>query len=234
MILLALDTSGPVCGTAVMIDGEVRYEAAVKNNMTHSRNLMPMVEEACLRTGITVGDVGLFACTVGPGSFTGVRLGVEAAKAMAHALSVKVVPVDALEAFAMAHRFFDGLILPMQDARAGQVYAAMFEGGAPARLTEDMPVRLEEILDRAAADGRRVLLTGDGAAVHRDRILAHQGLRGRAVVADAPSIYLRPGCAAAYAWEHMDRAVAWEDLMPLYLRPPQAERQKNLREKGHE
>ena len=122
MILLAMDTSGPVCGIAITEDGEIRYEAVVKNNFTHSRNLMPMVEEACVRSGIPVEKADMFACTVGPGSFTGVRLGVEAAKALGHALSRPVVPVDALEAFAEGHRGFDGLILPMQDARAKQVY----------------------------------------------------------------------------------------------------------------
>ena len=155
MILLALDTSGPVCGTALMEDGEIRYEAVVKNSFTHSRNLMPMVEEACRRSGIPIEKADMFACTVGPGSFTGVRLGVEAAKALGHALSRRVVPVDALEAFAEGHRDFEGLILPMQDARAKQVYAALFEGASLRRMTDDMAAPLEEVLDMAAADGRK-------------------------------------------------------------------------------
>ncbi len=234
MVLLAMDTSGPVCGTALMEDGEIRYEAVVKNNFTHSRNLMPMVEEACLRSGIPIDRVDMFACTVGPGSFTGVRLGVEAAKALGHALSKRVIPVDALEAFAEGHRGFDGLILPMQDARAKQVYAALFEGGTLKRLTDDMPVPLEEILDMAAADGRRVLVTGDGANVHRDAILTYGKLASRVTAAGPSGIYLRPACVAACACGHMEKALDWRDLEPLYLRPPQAERQKNLKEKSHE
>ena len=234
MILLAMDTSGPVCGTALMEDGEIRYEAVVKNSFTHSRNLMPMLEEACLRSGVPIEGVDMFACTVGPGSFTGVRLGVEAAKALGHALSRRVVPVNALEAFAEGHRGFEGLILPMQDARAGQVYAALFEGAALKRLTGDMPVPLGEILDMAAADGRRVLVTGDGAAVHREAVLSHPGLSSRVVVAGPAGIYLRPACVAAIAFARRENALDWQDLEPLYLRPPQAERQKNLRENGHE
>lgn len=234
MILLALDTSGPVCGAALAADGEIRYEAVVKNSFTHSRNLMPMVEETCLRSGTDLSEVDVFACTVGPGSFTGVRLGVEAAKAMAHALSKKVVPVDSLEAFAEGHRHFDGLILPMQDARAGQVYAALFEGGTLKRLTEDMPVKLEDMLEKAAADGRRVLLTGDGTAAHLKRILAFEALKGRAVPADEAGIYLRPACVAVNALRRLSEAVEWTCLEPLYLRPPQAERQRNLKETGHE
>ena len=230
MILLAMDTSGPVCGIAITEDGEIRYEAVVKNNFTHSRNLMPMVEEACVRSGIPVEKADMFACTVGPGSFTGVRLGVEAAKALGHALSRRVIPVDALEAFAEGHRGFDGLILPMQDARAKQVYAALFEGGTLKRLTDDMPVPLEEILDMAAADGRKVLVTGDGAAVHRDAVLSYGKLASRVTAAGPADIYLRPACVAVCAFGHMEKALDWRDLEPLYLRPPQAERQKNLKE----
>lgn len=234
MILLAMDTSGPVCGIAITEDGEIRYEAVVKNNFTHSRNLMPMVEEACVRSGIPVEKADMFACTVGPGSFTGVRLGVEAAKALGHALSRRVVPVDALEAFAEGHRGFDGLILPMQDARAKQVYAALFEGATLGRRTDDMAVPLEEVLDMAAADGRKVLVTGDGAAAHRGAILSYEKLASRVTCAGPAGIYLRPACVAACAAAHMETALDWRDLEPLYLRPPQAERQKNLKEKGHE
>ncbi len=234
MILLALDTSGPVCGTALTENGAVRYEAVVKNDFTHSRNLMPMVEEACLRSGIPIEKVDLFACTVGPGSFTGVRLGVEAAKAMAHALSRQVIPVDALEAFAEGHREFEGLVLPMQDARAKQVYAALFEGGTLKRLTGDMPAPLEDVLDMAAEYGKRVLATGDGAAVHCDEILAFEKLKGRVSAAGCADIYLRPACVAGCALRNLDGALDWKDLEPMYLRPPQAERQKNLRETGHE
>ena len=96
MIILAIDTSGPVAGVSVWCDGAIRYEAAAVNKMTHSENLMPMVEEALLRAGVTKEQLTLLAVTVGPGSFTGVRIGVTAVKALSHALGISCVAVDAL------------------------------------------------------------------------------------------------------------------------------------------
>ena len=101
MNVLALDTSGPVAGVAVASEGLIRYEAAVRNGLTHSVNLMPMMEEALTRSGLALKDMDLIAVTVGPGSFTGVRLGVEAAKATAHVLDIPCLGVDALEATAL-------------------------------------------------------------------------------------------------------------------------------------
>ena len=84
MKILAVDTSGPVAGVAVLRDGALAYEATAVNKMTHSVNMMPMVEEALNRSGMTIGEIDLFAAVVGPGSFTGVRIGVSAVKGMAH------------------------------------------------------------------------------------------------------------------------------------------------------
>ena len=234
MILLALDTSGPVCGTAVMKDGELVYESAVNNHFTHSRNLMPMVEEACVRSGIRIGEVDLFAATVGPGSFTGVRLGVEAAKAMAHAGGRRIVPVNALEALA---RGFEGngvYVCPILDARAGQVYTALFEGPLMERRMPDTPIAMTEYLEKLSAMEGSFLFTGDGTGSYERMILDWAPLKGRCRVAGPALRSLRPACVAQLAMERKDRAVSWEELEPLYLRPPQAVRQKNLRELGHE
>ena len=102
MNLLAVDTSGPVAGVAVLKDGEVAYEGAAVNRLTHSVNLMPMIEEALGRAGLDVSEIGLYAAVTGPGSFTGVRIGVSAVKGMAHGAGKPCVGVDALEALAAA------------------------------------------------------------------------------------------------------------------------------------
>ncbi len=234
MILLALDTSGPVCGTALIKNGEAVYEAAVKNSFTHSRNLMPMVEDACLKSGLEIEEIDLFAVTVGPGSFTGVRLGVEAAKAMAHALGKKVVPVNAMETLAQAFAGRAVRVCPILDARAGQVYTALFEGPDMVRILEDTPMKVTEVLEMLSAEAGEVLFTGDGVGVWGPTLLSCEPLRGRCALAGIAQRYLRPCCVAEVALKHLDSAVTWEELEPLYLRPPQAVRQKNLRELGHE
>ena len=152
-------------------------------------------------------------------------------KALAHAAGKPCVAVDALETVACGARPYPGVICPIQDARAGQVYGAAFAGGTLDRLLPDEPLKLEEFLDKAAAFGKKMLFLGDGMPVHRQRIAEIMG--ERAEFAPPHLAYLRPAAAAALAWERRDQAVDYLSLKPLYLRPPQAERQKNLKERAH-
>lgn len=232
MILLSVDTSGPVAGAALMENGVIRYEAMAVNAFTHSQSILPLIEEAYTHTGLTVEETDYFAVTVGPGSFTGVRIGVSTVKGLAYAAQKPCIPVDALEAMAAGVLPFDGVICPIQDARAGQVYGAAFRGKTLERLLPDQPVKIEEFARQAAEQGDRLLFLGDGMPVHREVIA---GLLGeRACFAPPHLAFLRPAAAAYLASKRTDGAVCSAELKPLYLRPPQAERQKNLREKGHE
>ena len=229
MILFCLDTSGPVAGVAIIQDGAVRYEAMAVNNFTHSQSILPMTEEAFRHTGLEVGQTDFFAVTIGPGSFTGVRIGVSTVKGLAHAAGKPCVPVDALEAMAAGLTPFHGVICPIQDARAGQVYGAAFAGGTLERMLPDEPIKLEEYLAKVSAFGRDMLFLGDGMPVHRERIAEILGEKAR--FAPPHLAFLRPASAAFLAWEKREEAVEYKNLSPLYLRPPQAERQRNLRER---
>lgn len=229
MILLLIDTSGPVAGVALIEDGKVRYEAMCVNSFTHSQSMLPMVEEAYLHTGLSVDKTDYFACVTGPGSFTGVRIGVSTVKALAQVGNKPCVMVDALESMANGVRYFGGILCPIQDARAGQVYGAAFEGTTMERLLPDEPLILEEYLEKVAAYGKKMLFLGDGMPVHREKIGAMLG--NKAVFAPAQLSYLRPAAAAELAWNRIEEAVSYLELQPLYLRAPSAERQKNLKEK---
>lgn len=226
MIILALDTSGPVAGVAVWEDGRIRYEGAAVNKMTHSESVMPMVEEALRRTGLTMQAISLLAVTVGPGSFTGVRIGVTAVKAMAHALGIPCVGVDTLEATAAGIDNIDEIICPIQDARVQQVYGAAFRAGQ--RLMDDCVMKVDEFLTAVAALGDHFLFTGDGVAIYREKIT--QTLGDRARFAASQSAYLRPAAVAALGARDAERAVDYLTLQPMYLRAPQAERERAARE----
>ena len=191
MILFCMDTSGPVAGVALMEDGAIRYEAMAVNRLTHSRSILPMTEEAYEKTGLKIEDTDFFAVVSGPGSFTGVRIGVSTVKGLAHALHKPCIAVDALEAMARGCILFDGVICPIQDARAGQVYGAAFRGGTGERLLQDEPVRLEEYIEKVSALGDRLLFLGDGMPVHReDRGTApgKSAVRSAAPCVSAPGI----------------------------------------------
>lgn len=232
MIILAMDTSGPVAGVAILRDGKLAYEGAAVNKMTHSVNMMPMVEEALTRSGLDIADIDLFAAVTGPGSFTGVRIGVTAVKGMAHGAGKPCIGIDALEALASGSFAAPGIICPIQDARAGQVYGAAFRSGMPpVRILPDMaeklPVYLNKVLE-AAGSGDKLFFVGDGVATYRQAIMDRLG--ERAVFAPEHCSYLRPAAVAMLAHIRQQDAVDYLTLAPVYLRAPQAERARAAKE----
>ncbi len=229
MIILAVDTSGPVCGVAIKRDEQIVYEAAAVNKRTHSASLLPMISEALSRCTLTVGDVDLFAAVTGPGSFTGVRIGVSTVKGMAHGAGKPCAGVNALQALAAGVPYGDLLICPIQDARAGQVYGAAFLPGMPPnRVIDDMAAKLDLYLDtvlKAAKDGQKLCFVGDGVLTYRDAVQAALG--ARAVFLPAHQSMLRPASVAMLAG--YAQPVDYLALQPYYLRAPQAERARNAK-----
>lgn len=233
MNVLAVDTSGPVCGVAVTRDGRLIYEGAAVNRMTHSVNLMPMVEEALTRSGMTVEEIDLFAAVTGPGSFTGVRIGVSTVKGLAHGAGKPCAGVDALDALAAGVSQTDALICPIQDARAGQVYGAAFWGGfPPVRLCEDAAETLEQYVQNATelAGERNLCFVGDGVEPNRAKLTALLG--ARAVFPAAHLTILRPGAVALLAQARPEQLTDYLGLLPHYLRAPQAERARTAGQKA--
>lgn len=223
MNVLAVDTSGKSVGVALLREDKALFEAAFESPNTHSQTLMPLVEQALTCAGLPLSAVDLFACVVGPGSFTGVRIGVSTVKGLCQALQKPCVAVNALEALAAGIFSFAGVICPILDARAGQVYGAAFAAGnPPKRLLADVALKLEDYL--AALPNENCLFLGDGALVFADRI--RQILGDRACFAPAALSGLRPGCAAQLGLAYRHQAVDYAALAPLYLRAPQAERER--------
>ena len=227
MIVLAVDSSGPVASAAVARDGKILYEAAASVGLTHSQTLQPMIDQAVRAAGLTPESIDLFACVAGPGSFTGVRIGVCAVKAMAQATGSPCVALNALEVLAAGQYGFEGTICPILDARRGQVYAAAFrlrEGLAPQRLMEDDALQLEDYLARLPR-GERLLFVGDGTCQYGGRV--REVLAERALICPDYRAQLRAG-AACYLAPLSPRVTAME-LSPIYLRKPQAQREKEAR-----
>lgn len=229
MNILAVDTSGPVAGIAILKDGCVTFEETVVNKLTHSANLMPMIDAALTRTGMTLKDMHRLAVVVGPGSFTGVRIGVSTVKGLSHGSGIPCVAIDALQAMAAGVPYFDGIVCPIQDARAGQVYGAAFTADeVPTRLLEDAPLKLEDYVAQVKPLGVRFCFLGDGMPVHRARLAELLG--DQAIFASANVSYLRPASVALLAAQPDAQELDYLTLMPLYLRAPQAERNRALQE----
>ena len=236
MNILAMDTSGPVAGVAIMAQGKIVYEGAAVNRMTHSVNLMPMVEEALTRSGLDVEAIDLFAAVTGPGSFTGVRIGVSTVKGMAHGAGKPCIGIDALEALAAGMSGMNpaGILCPIQDARAGQVYGAAFAAGMPPhRLMDNQAAKLPDFVEQVVAlcaPDAKLYFMGDGAPVQQEALTEMLG--ERACFMPAHLSFLRPASVAALAEVYAEKAGDYLSLAPAYLRAPQAERERAARLKG--
>ena len=226
--VLAIDTSGPVAGCALLREGRIAHLAVMNHGLTHSETIMPAVDAALQAAGLSCRDVDVFAAVAGPGSFTGVRIGVCAAKGLAHAAGKPCAQVHALEALAMNFYGFDGLCCPILDARRGQVYCAAFDmsRGMPQRALEDAAQPLQEYLARLPGD-RRLVFVGDGVPVHAEAV--KQALGERALIAPENLRDLRADAACLLAAARPDTWAPAAQLRPIYLRAPQAERERKKR-----
>ncbi|MBQ7541119.1 MAG: tRNA (adenosine(37)-N6)-threonylcarbamoyltransferase complex dimerization subunit type 1 TsaB [Clostridia bacterium] len=227
MKILAIDSSAAAASAALAEDGKLLGEFFLNVGLTHSCTLQPMVESLLRYAGVPIRDVDLFAVTNGPGSFTGVRIGVSAVKGMAQPLGKPCVGVSTLEAMAFNVRDTDSLICCTMDARRSQVYTALFEqrAGRIVRLTPDDAVSLAELGERLRQAGRQTVLVGDGAELCFDAF--RDSVPG---VRTAPQTirHQRAASVAAAVWENIDVLPlrSAEELSASYLRLSQAERER--------
>ncbi|GHU66705.1 tRNA (adenosine(37)-N6)-threonylcarbamoyltransferase complex dimerization subunit type 1 TsaB [Clostridia bacterium] len=236
MRILALDTSGESVSVAAIDGARVLFEAIERTGQTHSARLLTMVESALTAAGWQIGDVERIAAVVGPGSYTGVRIGVSTARGLAQAAGLPCVGLDALEVLAaqtIGLRL--GMVCPLLDARAGQVYGALFDCNAdtPIRLANDIASPLVNLLVRDQ-DGVSTLVNtsspiafiGGGAIVMKDKII--ECLGDRAFI--LPESFQHPRASAAGLLAANKPTLTYNELVPLYLRAPQAERERAARE----
>ena len=227
MKILALETSAKSVSCAVTEDGAILASAYQCTGLTHSRTLMPMVEDLLRNADLTLGDIDRIAVAAGPGSFTGLRIGIAAVKGLAWAADKPCCAVSTLEAMAQNVRHTDGLIIGAMDARRNQIYNALFEAnrGALTRLCADRAIGLDELCEQLKGDSRRKIVLGDGGKLCFDYLTSH-GID--CTLASAQLLY-QNAVGVALAAEQYE-AVSAQELSPVYLRPAQAERLCNEKE----
>lgn len=227
MNILALESSAVACSAAVCRDGALVAQSFINNGLTHSRTLMPMVAGMLEQSGLTLAQMDLVAVAAGPGSFTGLRIGVAAAKGLAWPMDKPCAAVSTLEAMAWGVCHMGGEICAVMDARRNQVYNARFivEDGTPVRLTPDRAVGLEELRRELAERKKEQILVGDGA------LLCYNELMKYALPLRLPPAHLRLQTAWGVALGAMELARRGElttaaALAPVYHRLSQAERER--------
>ena len=231
MKILAFDTSAKTASVAVCDGGNILGVSNIENGLTQSELVLPMAEALLAQLKLSFTDVELYAVTVGPGSFTGVRIGVSTVKGLAFGRNIPCAPVSTLEALAENAAGLTGLIVPCMDARRGQFYTATFAatGEGISRMTPDRAISPEELAEELCSYEGDIYVTGDGYET------AHKLLSPLGVKLATTPYLLRSQNAVSIARvaERMHAqglSVSERELSPTYLRLPQAERERLERE----
>lgn len=229
MKVLAVECSAGPASCAVVEDGRILAAASTHRQLTHSQTLMPMIAHMLEDAALRLADIDALAIANGPGSFTGVRIGVAAVKGLAFAADKPCIGVSTLAAIARRAEGlpFSGVICAAMDARCQQVYTACFscKDGVVERLTPDEALPLDLLQERLAQLGEPILLMGDGAALCYDRMQP----AGLPVRLAPPHLRFQNADGVAAEAVHVN-AVFAEELLPTYLRLPQAERELKARQ----
>lgn len=236
MITLAFDSTAKIASVAVCDGEELLALYNIDNGLTQSELLLPMAENILKSLKLTVDDIGLFAVSVGPGSFTGVRIGAALVKGLAFGKNIPCVEVSTLEELAENLLGLEGIIAPCMDARRNQVYNALFrcDGEGLVRLTEDRAISIPDLAEELKAFGdERIYLSGDGEAV------ARAGLTAAGIpLSNTPKLLISENAysVARIGYKKYKSGEYTNDLgvSPSYLRIPQAERERLERLKNTE
>ncbi len=228
MKILALDSTADVCTAAICDDSRLIAEMTVNTGNTHSQTLLPVVEQILKISETEISEIDAFACSTGPGSFTGVRIGSATIKGIAYGKNKPCVSVSTLDALAYNLIGYNGILCPVMNARRNQVYNAIYEcnNGVITRLCPDRALSIEELDEELADCEKQVYLCGDGYSItekgfKKTRI---HFVPERQRLQNAYSV----ACCALEKYK-MGDTLTDAELVPIYLRPSQAERERNER-----
>lgn len=238
MLILGLDTATQVCSAALVCKEQLIGEYTLNIRKTHSQRLMPLLDALLTDCGAAREEISGIAVAAGPGSFTGLRIGVSTARALAQGLGVPAAGVSTLEAIAEQYPLPGLVVCPLLDARRGQVYAALYRRSPvppylPAEIIPPSASGLPPLLERLASLEEPVLFLGEGAAIHAESITA--ALESRAVIPPAPAGLNRASlvalCGARRLAASPPASHTYHHLRPVYLRQPEAERRREEAER---
>ncbi|MDF2673799.1 MAG: tsaB [Clostridiales bacterium] len=227
MRILGIDTSTSAATAAILNDEKLEAEIFLNHKMQHSIILFPMLEKLLKMLELKIQDIDAVAVSGGPGSFTGLRIGVSAAKGIAQGGSKKFVAVSSLDAIAFQQVGFDGIICPILDGLRDNVYTRLFswQGGELFNLYDYDALHIDELLKKISERNDRIMFCGDAVKIHRERIQDRLG--ERAIFAPLSTTMPRAASIAELGKIKLDKGVE-DDIYtysPIYIRKPQAERE---------
>ncbi|HKL10919.1 MAG TPA: tRNA (adenosine(37)-N6)-threonylcarbamoyltransferase complex dimerization subunit type 1 TsaB [Clostridia bacterium] len=233
MNILAFETSGIAASVAVMKENRIVGEMTVSTRLNHSEKLMPMIDELLEKTETSIKEIDALALGVGPGSFTGIRIGVSTAKGLAQALDIPIAAVSSLKALACNAMYSDMLVCPIMDARRNQVYSGIFrwEGMELVEVLKEDTYDFNELLFVLKNKDCQVLFLGQDTDKFNDQI--REALNEKGIVAMPQANFPRAASVAGLAIKKIEEKELENafTLRPVYLRQAEAERQYQERMK---
>ncbi len=234
MTILGIECSATAASCAVMKDGNIIAKAFTNVKLTHSETLMPMVENMLASAKLTIDEIDCFAISNGPGSFTGIRIGISAVKGLAAAGNKPCIGVSTLEAMAEMHKNSDSIICALMDARCNQFYNAVFESknGQIARLSQDRALLFDELSEELEAKyaDKKIIAVGDGAKLFCKKAKEQNKLPNVQCAPENLLLQQADGVVMlADEYCKNGQTITEEELLPFYLRLPQAERELKSR-----
>lgn len=231
MRVLAIDSSTSVAAIAIAENDHLIYEIYLNRDKTHSQKLMSMVESALTHAELTLQDIDVFGVAHGPGSFTGLRIGVAAIKAFCHTTGKPAVAVNTLDALGFNIPYFSGIVCPIMDARREQVYTATYiwKNGCLMRQSEYMVLHIQEYMKFLEQKQGPILFVGDGVPLYGVQFQKYLG--DRVLLAPFTCRMQQASSIAFLTLQDVQKGKVtdYNFLAPFYLRKPQAEREYEMR-----
>lgn len=231
MKILAIEASGPVASAALTDDNILRAEFTLNYKMTHSQTIMPLINEIKEYLELDLDTIDYIACSAGPGSFTGLRIGAATAKGIAMGIKKPIVPVSALKALAYNVYMTNALICPIVDARRRQVYTALYkwEDGILKTLKDDCIEIIDDVVEELLNYDLPIIFVGDGVFIYEQMLRKYENFN----ISPAHCNMHRAASVAVLGAELVKegKAIDGSQFTPVYLRKSQAERE--LEEKIH-
>ena len=237
MKILAIGTSGKNCTVAIFEDKNLIKEININDGLTHSQNLMPTIDTIFKETGLELSDIDYYACSIGPGSFTGIRIGIATIKGICLGCDKPVVAVPSLLALAYNIKEHYGYIISCIDAKNDNVYAAVYDNsklGLPMQSGNYISDNIDELVDRMKSIEEKICVVGDGAKLLKEKIQEEGMLEDRIsfCLPEDELEYASSIANAAYDMIQEGKITDGIHVSPLYLKKSQAERELEEKEKG--
>lgn len=223
MKILSIGTSGKICAVALFEDDKLIKEEIIEDENTHSVKLMPLIDKLLVKTNTKISDIDLFACDIGPGSFTGIRIGVSTIKAFMDVTNKKAIGITSLEILAY-NLNTDDIICSLIDAKNENVYYGFFkkEEGIYKNIDEQGFANINEVIDIAKEKNKKIIFIGNGSTIYKDMI--ESKIEQSEVILDEEKNKLNARNIALAAFLKKEEATDSNNLKPIYLRKSNAER----------